>query len=164
MIVRKSRPEDAAAITEILNEIIAIGGTTAYQTPRSPDYFDVLISPGDPRVFMHVAETEGENGSEIAGFQWIRPYDPPEEHLGGIATFAKPGTTQRGIGSALFEVTKAACIAAGYTGMTAIIRADNTGGLSYYGKMGFVDHSVDKDVPLTDGTPVDRVRKDLMFI
>ncbi len=156
MIIRKARASDLVAITEILNEIIEIGGTTAYQTPRRPDYFNEQISPEFPRSFMHVAEDE----AQILGFQWINPFDPPEEHLGGIATFAKPGITQRGIGSALFAATKAAAIAAGFTTIVAVIRADNTGGLAYYSKMGFEDRSVEKAVPLTDGTPVDRMRKE----
>lgn len=159
MIIRKTSPADAVQITEILNEIIEIGGTTAYQTPRTPEYFKRLVTPEDPKIFLHVAEEDGH----VLGFQWLEPLDPPEDRLGGIATFAKPGITRRGIGSALFGATKAAAIAAGYSGIIAVIRADNTGGLAYYRKMGFEDHSVDPQVPLTDGTPVDRVRKQLML-
>ena len=47
----------------------------------------------------------------------------------------------------------------GLTSINACIRADNVGGLAFYSKQGFQDHSVDKDVPLKDGTRVDRVNK-----
>jgi hypothetical protein len=43
--------------------------------------------------------------------------------------------------------------------INATIRADNTGGLAYYAKMGFETYGITKDVPLLDGTPVDRINK-----
>lgn len=161
MIIRKATRQDARHITDILNEIIEIGGTTAYQTARGPKYFDQFITPATPKTFLHVAETNNPTGREIVGFQYVEPFDPPNDHKGGIATFAKPGTTQRGIGSALFEMTLKASRDAGYDTIVAVIRADNAGGLAYYTKMGFQDHSVHDAVPLTDGTPVDRIEKHL---
>ena len=158
MIVRPATPEDAQALADILNQVIAIGGTTAYQTPREPIYFAPFFG-ADPKTFLHVAVTD----EAVQGMQWIEPLDPPRTHIGGIATFARPGTAQRGIGTALFEVTKAASAAAGYSEIYAKIRADNTGGLAYYDKMGFRDHLIDKAVPLDDGTPVDRITKQLIL-
>ena len=152
MIVRKVTPDDRDAITAILNEIIAIGGTTAYEDPLEPAHFDRFITPEDNRTFLHVAEA----GGAVVGFQWM---SPDKDGIGIIATFAQPGTTQRGIGSALFKETLKCCLEAGYTLLDATIRADNTGGLAYYSKMGFEDHSVTRAVPMKDGTPVDRVHK-----
>jgi len=91
--------------------------------------------------------------------QWVRVMEAQD--MGSIATFARPGTAQKGIGSALFKATLAASHAAGYTHLDATIRADNTGGLAYYSKMGFQDHSVTKAKPLSDGTKVDRIHKRL---
>lgn len=156
MIVRRATPQDRDALAAILNEIIAIGGTTAYETPLEPAYFDRFIPPPDHRTFLHVAEADGV----IVGFQWM---SPDADGMGLIATFAQPGTTQRGIGSALFEVTRACCLDAGYRLLDATIRADNTGGLAYYSKIGFKDHSVTRAVPLSDGTPVDRVHKRMLL-
>ena len=152
MIVRKVIAEDRDAITAILNEVIAIGGTTAYEDPLEPSYFDRFITPEDNRTFLHVAEADGI----VVGLQWMSPDD---DGMGIIATFAQPATTQRGIGSALFKQTLKCCIDAGYTLLDATIRGDNTGGLAYYSKMGFQDHSVTRAVPMKDGTPVDRVHK-----
>lgn len=159
MIIRNATDDDRAQMTAILNEIIAIGGTTAFEQPLSSDYFDRFIDPSDPKFFLFVAET----ADAVVGLQWMEPLDPPNAHLGGIATFAKPGTVQRGIGSALFKATRAASKSAGYTGIEAKIRADNIGGLAYYAKMGFEDHHVSAAVPLSDGTPVDRIHKRLML-
>ena len=151
MIIRKAKADDSEAMAAILNEIIAIGGTTAYQTPVAPDYFGKFISNNDPKVFAHVAEDH-----DLLGFQWM---EPDTEGLGAIATFAKPGITQRGIGSALFEATQETSRATGYKMLEATIRADNAGGLRYYTKMGFRDHTVFEAVPLSGGTKVDRIQK-----
>ncbi len=157
MIVRAAAMRDARQMTDILNEVIAIGGTTAYEDPLSPSYFEKLITSDDPKVFLHVVETE----DGIQGLQWVEPFDPPDAHIGGIATFAKPGTAKKGIGTALFETTHKASMIAAYKVLSAKIRADNTGGLAYYGKMGFTDHSILEGEPLKDGTPIDRIIKRL---
>ena len=160
MIIRPAVASDKEQLADILNGVIAIGGTTAYQTPVAPEYFDSLIDNPDPKTFLHVAEKDGQ----LEGMQWMRPMDPDDMTLGemgGIATFARPGTAQKGIGTALFQTTFAASVAAGYAVLDATIRADNTGGLAYYAKMGFQDHAVTKEVPLADGTEVDRVHKRL---
>jgi L-amino acid N-acyltransferase YncA len=151
MIIRRATLSDAPQMCDILNEIIEIGGTTAYQTPREPDYFTRVIAADG--AFTHVAEIDGQ----ITAYQWITPLMPP--HLAQIATFARPGTVQRGIGSALFPHTQSAARAAGYKEIDATIRGDNTGGLAYYSKMGFQDVGVTKGQPLTDGTKVDRIHK-----
>ena len=152
MIIRKVTPQDRGPITAILNEVIAIGGTTAYEKPLEPAYFDRFIAPNDSRTFLLVAEVDGA----VVGIQWM---SPDSDGMGIIATFAQAGTVQRGIGSALFQQTLKCCRDAGYTLLNATIRADNSGGLAYYSKMGFEDHSVTRAMPLSDGTPVDRVHK-----
>ncbi|WP_298295479.1 GNAT family N-acetyltransferase [uncultured Litoreibacter sp.] len=156
MIIRPATPADVPRLIDILNQIIEIGGTTAYQDPLDAGYLDRFFT-GNSKTFLHVAE----NVDGIQGMQWMDALDPPNDHIGGIATFADPTTTQRGVGTALFDITKAASLAAGYSELYAKIRADNTGGLAYYEKMGFRDHLVDRAVPLKDGTPVDRITKRL---
>ena len=56
----------------------------------------------------------------------------------------------------------ATCNRARELGMEAInaeIRADNSGGLTFYGKQGFEDYRVEQARPLRDGTPMDRLFK-----
>ena len=79
--------------------------------------------------------------------------------IGDIATFDRIGSPVRGVSTTLFDATKAVAKEAGLTAINATIRADNVPGLGYYSKMGFVDYSVAKVVPLSDGTPVDRISK-----
>ena len=143
---------------DILNEIIAVGGTTAYEVPFSPETLRARYIDAPSLVACHVAAAD-----QILGFQALwwptDPADPFPEGWAYIATFARRGMTQRGVGSALFAATRAAAVAAGVSVIDATIRADNTGGLAYYSRQGFVDYDRRVGVPLNDGTPVDRVRK-----
>ena len=61
----------------------------------------------------------------------------------------------------MMAATLIASRAEGLSAIDAKIRADNVPGLGYYSAMGFQDRSLVRDVPLKDGTPVDRVIKRL---
>jgi L-amino acid N-acyltransferase YncA len=154
--VRPTVPADAAALAELLNEIIAAGGTTAYETPFTPDAFADAHIDG-PGVITSVLAENAEG--HPMGFQILLASDKLGPSWGDIGTFARRGATTRGIGSALFDATKAAAIAAGLKVINATIRADNIGGLTFYARMGFVDYAVARAVPLADGTPVDRISR-----
>jgi L-amino acid N-acyltransferase YncA len=69
------------------------------------------------------------------------------------------GGPRRGTGAALFAATRDEARRQGRRAINAAIRADNTGGLAFYGRMGFEDYQIARGVPLKDGTPVDRVRR-----
>ena len=158
MIVRPARLSDAAEMTVLINEIIAAGGTTAYEDPFTGDSMAANYIAAPLLIACHVAEVDGK----VQGFQALwhpRPDSAVPDGWAIIATFAKLGGSQRGIGSALFEATKTAARAAGVTTIDATIRADNSGGLAFYSSRGFVDYDRLIDVPLKDGRPVDRVRK-----
>lgn len=152
MIIRNARNDDAAQMTALLNKIIAKGGTTAYETP-----FDVAkvindyISP-ETLISCHVADDNG-----IVGFQRITLPDP--DGWAVIATFVADGMGGKGVGKKLFAATLNAAQTAGIRTIDATIRADNTSGLGYYKAMGFTDHKRFENVPLKDGTLVDRIQK-----
>jgi ribosomal protein S18 acetylase RimI-like enzyme len=155
--VRPAHALDAREMAEILNEIIAIGGTTAMTGQIDAAYFVTRMRTAPEASAWHVAETEA---GEILGFQWIAPgadYLPPE--AAEIATFAKPGRQGLGIGSKLFEATKDAAKRMGYAWINANIRADNTGGLAYYQSRGFEDHGRIAGYRMDDGTVVDKILK-----
>lgn len=59
----------------------------------------------------------------------------------------------------LFQATLAAAEELGLEFINATIRADNVGGLAYYTRMGFEPYDRLLQVPLLDGTPVDRIKK-----
>ncbi|WP_224816357.1 GNAT family N-acetyltransferase [Hasllibacter sp. MH4015] len=155
--VRPAHALDAGEVAALLNEIIAIGGTTALTGTITRD--DILAWMDRPNGAWHVAETEE---GEILGFQYIAPggdYLPPE--AAEIATFAKPGKQGLGIGSKLFEATRAVARDLGYGWINANIRADNESGLAYYQSRGFEDYGRIEGYEMADGTIVDKVLKRL---
>src|SRR5258706_1570775 len=153
--IRPARREDAPALAELLNAIIARGGTTALEEPYSADKLADAYLVG-PDVICCFVAVDAETGTP-EGFQTLGRLPSLPGGWGDIGTFARVGGTQRGIGSALFAATRDEARRRGLQGLNATIRADNTGGLAFYGRMGFEDHDVSPGVPLRDGTPVDRV-------
>ena len=129
--VRPVSSSDAAELAELLNAIIARGGTTALETPYTPEHLDEVYLTGPDVLCCFVAVDEATG--RLAG----GPTRGRAEHLD-----ADGGESELGM-----------------AGINATIRADNEGGLAFYAKQGFVDHSVDRAVPLKDGTPIDRINK-----
>lgn len=157
MIVRRATRADAPDMAAILNEIIALGGTTAHQTPFDPEkmYHQYVARP--EQVSCQVAADDGV----ILGFQWLgrASLDEVPQGWAVIASFVSGDAAGKGIGQHLFAATRTAATKAGIQTIDATIRADNTPGLRYYSGLGFVDYDRLIDVPLRDGTLVDRVRK-----
>ncbi|MDO6584290.1 GNAT family N-acetyltransferase [Salipiger sp. 1_MG-2023] len=135
LTVRRAAALDARDIAELLNEVIAIGGTTAMTDAVDPVDVQAWMQ-SDPRAIWHVAE---DDAGQILGVQWIDPHPEHRDSVGQISTFARSGKTGLGIGSKLFEATKQAARMAGYAWINAEIRADNAGGLIYYQSRGFED-------------------------
>ncbi|PUB11769.1 GNAT family N-acetyltransferase [Yoonia sediminilitoris] len=161
MIVRPATAADAQAMVDVINPIIAQGGTTAYQTPY--DAAGMLAK--------HIAPAAGvscmvaEHAGKVIGFQSLFwPTDPSDTFPDGwaiIASFVAVEAAGKGAGQHLFAATKVAAQKAGVKVIDATIRADNTPGLRYYSGVGFEDYDRLIGVPLQDGTRVDRVRKRL---
>ena len=155
--VREARREDAATLTELLNAIIARGGTTALEDPYTPDRFAWAYIDG-PDVHCCFVAVDPVTG-RVEGYQSLgRNPDLPDD-IGDVGTFARLGGAQRGVGSALFAATRDRAAGLGLAAINATIRADNAGGLAFYSKQGFLDHSVTPAVPLKDGSLVDRMNK-----
>lgn len=154
--VRPASWTDVTELTELLNRIIERGGTTAYQQPLSEIEFANKFLEAPDLLSCFVACHH--DGTRL-GFQHLQSKTELPDGWGDIATFALIESPVRGVGTALFSATKAAAQNAGLIAINAKIRADNAPGLGYYTKMGFVDYAVEKAVPLSDGTPVDRISK-----
>ena len=154
--VRPARPDDADALCDLLNEIIARGGTTAFQKILTPNEFSKMYLENQRTVSCFVAcHVDGTR----LGFQHVDSNPKLPDDWVDIATFAKVNSPVRGVGTALFQETRRAASEAGFAAINATIRADNVSGLGYYSKMGFIDYAVAEAVPLRDGTPVDRISK-----
>ena len=156
VITRPVEATDFTAMAELLNEIIEIGGTTAHTTLVDTSTLQGWYQRGQPHAAWFVALNET---GRVMGFQFIEqnPKLPPD--TADIATFARVGATGRGIGQKLFIATRAAAEELGFRSITAVIRADNIGGLAYYSRLGMQDVDVIKDRELADGTVVDQIVK-----
>ena len=157
LLVRPFMPGDAPALADLLNAIIAQGGTTALQDSFTPETLAHTYLDG-PAVHLCLVAVDSAT-NRIEGFQTLGRYPTLPDDVGDIGTFARVDGAQRGVGSALFTAMVDSARALGLSAINATIRADNGGGIAFYTKQGFIDHAVTAGVPLNDGTPVDRVHK-----
>ncbi len=151
MIVRKATAADAGEMADLLNEIIAIGGTTAHQTPKTETEVRHEYTEGPDVLSSVVAEADGS----IVGWQSTEIWKG-EAHIG---TFVRPGIQAKGVGVAMFALTCDIVRITGHRAIIATIRSDNRPGLAYYARIGFVDFAADPDFALNDGTVVGRVHR-----
>jgi len=159
--VRDVARDDASELAELLNAIIARGGTTALEDAFTPEQLAdaYLVGPAVHCCFVAV----NREARRLEGFQTLGRYPGLPDDVGDIGTFARIDGKQRGVGSALFANTRERARRMGLAAINATIRADNVGGLAFYRSQGFEDHSVTPAVPLKDGALVDRVNKRLVL-
>ncbi|MEM6664351.1 MAG: GNAT family N-acetyltransferase, partial [Pseudomonadota bacterium] len=144
------------AMTEIVNEIVRIGGTTAREVELSVDECRAHYIAGPEAICCHVAIAPA---GQIIGFQAVGYHPDLPRAIGDIGTYARQTPKIPGVGRALFPATVAAAKDHGLTELNAVIRADNVSGLRYYASIGFVDREVLKAIQLLDGTSVERVMR-----
>jgi L-amino acid N-acyltransferase YncA len=155
--IRPAQDGDAQELTLLLNEIIARGRTTALEEPFAVDTLASTMLFGNDVIGCFVAVDRATG--KLLGFQSLLKYHGVGDGIADIATFAHIGLTRKGLGSALFLATRTTARQNGVKVINATIRADNIGGLAFYARVGFVDHDIQRAVPLHDGTPVDRISK-----
>jgi len=153
--VRPVTAEDAETLRGILNTIIIAGGTTAIENPLTRDEFHEYFMPGDKCVSCLVAEFNGR----LLGFQVLESWGDLADGWIDIASFTDQEIPVKGAGRALFRETRRIAREMGYKTINATIRADNVPGQGYYGKMGFEIWRTVTGAPLSDGTPVDRIKR-----
>ncbi|NJS38004.1 MAG: GNAT family N-acetyltransferase [Rhodobacteraceae bacterium] len=151
MKVRPATPADAADMARILNAVIAIGGTTAHETPKSvAEVCEAYVTGADV-----LSSTVCEDAGTVVGWQSVGLWqDAP--HIG---SFVQPGVQAKGIGGLMFDLTCATLQQRGVDHIIAHIRADNVPGLAYYSRIGFRDIGRDPDFALRNGDRVGQVQK-----
>jgi L-amino acid N-acyltransferase YncA len=151
MITRPATAEDAAAMAAILNAVIALGGTTAHETPKTLAGVTEDYVTGADVLSSVLCEEDGT----VVGWQSVGLWEG-EPHIG---SFVQPGVQAKGIGGALFRLTCEILRQRGVDHIIAHIRADNVPGLAYYARIGFRDIGADPEFALRDGRKVGRVHR-----
>ena len=151
MIVRFATASDVEAMTRVLNDIIAIGGTTAHEVPKLIAEVRHGYIDGPDVLASVVAEVDGK----VVGWQSVELWQG-EAHIG---TFVQPGLQAKGAGAQMFALTCDRIREHGVTAIIASIRADNVPGLAYYARIGFRDIAQDPAFALSDGRVVGRVHR-----
>ena len=161
-LIREVTFPDTVALTDLLNDIISIGGMTAHLS-----HFDTERIQRDyimPKLVISclIAENKGR----VVGFQSLEWSDPDwtgedciPEDWAFISSFVAPDQHGKGIGKLLFQDTKKRALSASVNTIEATIRADNEAGLRYYESLGFREYDIMIARPLSDGELVDRIRK-----
>ena len=153
--VRDMRKDDVPACVAILNHIVTLGGSTAREVPCDAREFLAHYLDGS-----EVANVVLDSG-RIVGFQTALEV---ETGVYSIGTFTDRGNPAKGAGRAIITKSIADVRALGGTAMIAKITDDNTGGLAYYTKVGFVDHAIiENDLTRKNGTVVNRIIKRLVL-
>ncbi len=149
--VRAMQKYDVPACVVIINHIISLDGSTAYEEPYSEAGFAAHYFKG-AEVINVVLHDE-----RLVGFQGAFEIEPGVYSIGSFTDQMNP---VRGAGKAMFEKTRFDCKNRGGTSIIAKITEDNSGGLAFYSKMGFQpDHVKPADHTRPNGTQVDRIVK-----
>ena len=142
MQIRPATPDDAPAMSAMLEALIAAGKRT---NPGDLDYTMANYVNRPDGILCSVAVEE--DGS-VLGLQSLsramegNPYRTPEG-WGIIGTHVAPTAARRGVGSQLFEASKQAALADGIENIEAFINMRNVEGQAYYESMGSRTYRVD---------------------
>jgi len=135
--IRRVREEDAQSITKLLQPIIRAGTYTVMEWTSIDDQID-FIRGFPKRGVFNVAVCN--HRQRVLGLQDVRPISIDSnvfKHVGEISTFVAIGSHRKGIGRSLSQATFQAAKELGFLKISATIRADNLGAISFYLSQGF---------------------------
>ena len=156
LTIRPVVDSDTEGMRTLLNEIIRVGGTTAFTNELSPDEMREWFISGESVLSCFVAV---DSDRTIVGFQSLSNCASLPAGWVDIATFAGRSRHKSGVGSALFARTREAASKLGIAAINATIRVENVGGLAYYSRMGFETYLVEEGDPQEHSRVFNRVHK-----
>ncbi len=156
LTIRPAVEADIEGMRTVLNEIIRVGGTTAFTNELLAEEMRDWFISGENVVSCFVAV---DFDGVVVGFQSLSTYDTLPAGWVDIATFASRSRHKSGVGSALFPHTREAATRIGFSAINATIRVVNEGGLAYYGRMGFETYLVEDGDPQEQGRVFNRRHK-----
>lgn len=132
--VRRARPEDAAAITEMIHALAAFehaaGDCTVTEKQMCTALFDI-----PPAVHAHVADVGGEIAAMALWFVNFSTWDG----VAGIYLedlFVRPDFRRRGLARALLAALARECVANGYTRLSWAVLDWNADAIALYDGVG----------------------------
>ncbi len=139
MEIRTANPDDAPAMSAMLQMLVQAGKRTA---PADEAFVlsHYISNPDGIRCSLAV-----DDDGSVLGLQSLifaregNRYETPVG-WGIIGTHVSPLAARRGVGRQLFEVTKQAAAEAGLEKIEAFIGEKNAEGQAYYEKMGFATY------------------------
>ena len=127
MNVREVEEKDSLALCELLNEIIVIGGTTAFEKKLNKHEFEKYFVNGQDQTHTILAIDQ----SGYLGFQCLSYHPELPDGWLDIATFTRAQPKIAGVGTALFGYSLKYVRQNSFSCINATIRADNKAGLAY---------------------------------
>jgi RimJ/RimL family protein N-acetyltransferase len=135
--IRRAVPQDAGAITGILQGIASERIYTAISSPWSEDEQRQYLNSLSAREAIHVAEGPGR---EIVGYQTLELWAPTLNsmaHVGQVGTFLAPEWRRKHVGQALFERTLEFARKRDYLKFISQVRSSNASAQAFYQRLGF---------------------------
>jgi L-amino acid N-acyltransferase YncA len=130
VVIRPAQLTDAKPMVVLLNSIIATKQFTILEPVTVNQQLEFIRTFPPTGVFL-VAE---ENG-QLLGLQDVSPTSICG--VGEIGSFVALSAQRRGVGKALAQATFASARAKGFRKLMAMIRADNSRAIGFYGSLGF---------------------------
>jgi ribosomal protein S18 acetylase RimI-like enzyme len=144
IVIRKATVNDAKAVADVMNSVIAEGKYTAFDRPFSEEQEKDFISSLGSRSALFVAET----CEKIAGVQSIdlfSSFADSVSHVATMGTWLRSDFRGRGIGRSLAEESFSFARNHGYKKVVIQVLADNERALRFYRSLGFRDIGIAKE-------------------
>jgi len=149
-------------VVDVINSVIQEGSLTALYPTLTAEQEETFIQGLGPRSIMYVAELAGN----ILGLQTLEPLAPytrAMDHVAVLGTYVYRNYRQQGVGTQLTERTMAFARQEGYEKAVVYVRASNSGGQTFYRRMGFLPKAILERQVKIDGRYDDEVLMELFI-
>jgi L-amino acid N-acyltransferase YncA len=137
--VRRAGADDAEGIATVMHAVVAERVHSAIDRAWSADEERRYLSSLSSREAFHVAVADS---GQIVACQSLERFSTvlsTMSHVAQVGTFVLPAWRGRGVGPALFEVTRRFALSKEYRKAVITVRGSNASALSFYRGLGFVE-------------------------
>jgi GNAT superfamily N-acetyltransferase len=139
-MVRPAQPDDVRAIHQLIRDLAAYERAAQEANATEDQLREALFGPA-PRVFAHVAEHQGADGTEVAGFAlWFLNFSTWTGRHGVYLEdlYVRPELRGSGYGVALLAELARLCVERGYTRLEYSVLDWNEPAIAFYRALGAV--------------------------